>query len=90
MVRLRITFMHVPIRSANDRDALLRHTADDFIYVRFEGQAMTLEQRAAANQSSIERPERQSPIDTKIRVYSDTIITSGRGVFSSRACTQAL
>lgn len=43
---------------------------------------MTLAERAAANQGNNERPARQPLTDAKVRVYGDTIITSGRGVLN--------
>lgn len=68
--------------ATNDREGFMRYTTDDFIYVSLEGQVMTREERATANQGNNERPARQPLTDTKIRVYGDTIVTSGRGAFN--------
>lgn len=64
---------------AGDEEGLKRYTTDDFIYVSWEGQAMTRVERTTANQGNSELPARQPLTDAKIRVYGDTIITSGRG-----------
>jgi hypothetical protein len=61
---------------------------DDFIYVSLEGQVMTRDERATANRGNDERPARQPLTDTKIRVYGDTIITSGRGAFNIGGVTR--
>jgi ketosteroid isomerase-like protein len=74
--------------AANDREAFLRYTADDFVYVTLEGQVMTRDERATANQGNNERPARQPLTDTKVRVYGDTIITSGRGAFNIAGVVQ--
>ena len=73
---------------ANDREAFLRYTTDDFIYVSLDGKAMTRDARAAANQSNAERPARQPLTEAKVRVFGDTIITSGRGAFNINGITQ--
>jgi ketosteroid isomerase-like protein len=67
-----------------DEEGFRRYTTDDFIYVSLEGQAMTRVERAAANQGNNELPARQPLTDAKVRVYGDTIITSGRGELNVR------
>jgi ketosteroid isomerase-like protein len=74
--------------TAGDREGFMRYTTDDFVYVTLEGQVMTRDQRAAANQSNNERPARPPLTDAKVRVYGDTIITSGRGALSVRGIMQ--
>ena len=70
-----------------DSEGFMRYTTDDFIYVSAEGQIMTRAERMAANKGNIKRPPLRDP---KVRVYGDTVITSGRGVLNVRGVMQEM
>lgn len=75
--------------AAGDGEGLMRYTTDDFVYIGAEGQMQTRAERMSLN-NGLERPPRQPLKDLKVRVYGDTVITSGQGVQNVRGVMQPI
>lgn len=74
--------------AAGDDEGWMRYTTDDFVYVGAEGEMLTRAERMAANKGGIKRPPLTG--EQKVRVYGDTVITSGRGVINVRGVMQEM